>query len=200
MAPSDSYDNSDVLSSSRAGSPTGARHFLNRSNESLRISKVNHTAPDFIVEQENSADSRIDVDWRSLTSPACLPLTSPKKIRGEDLRNVCKYKQGAPQSQEPEESDNLCDSDNNTLTPAERFFELQAQRITQGFQYMRLHEPWKAKQGNAQGKETIGLFLSPYVVELSLDHNSKLIETNEFIKTHILQPTNKHTEYHFAFW
>ena len=63
---------------------------------------------------------------------------------------------------------------------------------------MRLHEPWK--RGTTQAKEIIGLFLSPYVVELSLDSNSKFkIETNEFIKTHILQPTNKHIEYHFAF-
>ena len=53
MAPSDSYENSDIFSGSRAGSPTGGRHFLNRSNESLRISKLNQT--DFIVGLEISA-------------------------------------------------------------------------------------------------------------------------------------------------
>ena len=107
------------------------------------------------------------------------------------------------------------DSIQHGLSLEEKFFELQCQRVAQGFQYLRMdnrrgdRDLYKsgpdANISQRRGVErSVALTLAPYVtiVELTTgakNGTSQELSVTTYCKTHVIQSDKKPTEYFFAF-
>ena len=103
------------------------------------------------------------------------------------------------------------------LSLEEKFFELQCQRVAQGFQYLRMdnrrgdRDLYKSGEQNISQRRgverSVALTLAPYVTIVELTTGAKTgnsqsgqeLSVTTYCKTHVIQSDKKPTEYFFAF-
>ena len=154
--------------------------------------------------KDTCVDSRIGMNWKSMITPGCLPLTTPILLDDDILEDDKKYTKSTPlRVRNFEDIDFDGSLDRQSGPPKELFSEIQLLRISQGFQILRSFDD-KTLKNKSTNMEKVAMILAPYVTVLKMDEpksneRTATVEVTTYTKQHTIPKNEGSKAYHFAF-